>query len=62
MNFEDKLFVPIGAIIVGVAIDIFSLIFDYDSFFGFGTLVIALSLLAISLILYSESVRLRKNE
>lgn len=54
MRFEDKILLPVGALGVGVIMDIISLLFDYESLFALGTLIVALSLLIICIILYVE--------
>lgn len=55
----DKLMVCLGAMTVGLIMDIFSLLFEYMDLFSLGTLIIAVSLMIIAIILYWE---LRKYE
>lgn len=55
----DNLMVCLGAMVVGLIMDIFSLLFDYMDLFSLGTLIIAVSLMIIAIILYLE---LRKYE
>lgn len=55
----DKLMICLGAMTVGLIIDIFSLLFNYIDLFSLGTLIIAVTLMIIATILYWE---LRKYE
>ena len=54
MRLIDKILVCLGAMTVGLALDIFSLIFDYMNLFSLGTLIIAISIGFIAVILYIE--------
>lgn len=54
MKFKDKLLITLGAITVGVILDIISLLFNYDSLFGLGMLIVAIGLFLICIIIYIE--------
>ena len=50
----DKLLICLGAMTVGLVLDVISLLWNMMNLFGLGTLIIATSLIIISIILYIE--------
>ena len=61
MRFEDKILLPVGSLGVGVVMDLISLLFDYETLFALGTLIVALSLLIVCIILYVELKKYKVN-
>lgn len=50
----DKLLLCLGAMTVGLVLDVISLLYDWMNLFSLGTLIIAVSLIIISINLYWE--------
>ena len=50
----DKLLLCLGAMTVGLVLDVISLLCDWMNLFSLGTLIIAVSLILISISLYCE--------
>ena len=60
MKFEDKILAPLGALGVGVILDIIGLLFDYESLFSLGMVIIAIALVMICLVVSLIQVETNK--
>ena len=54
IKFIDKLLICLSAMTVGLIIDVISLIYDWMNTFIAGTMIIAISIILISIALYIE--------
>lgn len=60
IDFIDKLLICVSAMTVGLIMDVISLIYDWMNLFELGTLIMAVSIIAIGISLYVEIGKYQK--